>query len=331
MKILIFILFPLSIFSQKVLLTNMGQPYIDMSSKVGYNSFYMPRINSNPITKYSDYVYFGIFTDTHLGSGATDSFPRPPIYQYKYLKDGAVKISDMVNTFNQKDSLDFVVNCGDNTDNYKSPYNTAYYAKFNLINLQVLYDYLKYPHYNCIGNHDSDPALITKAEYIYYGKVPSLGDSSLAYYYFDITKATWNLRVIVLDGNYQNSSETTFGYPQWIPLHERNWLDSLLSTATGKCIIITHVQIGNGLIPACTYSNSSTIRGILETYGNVLCVLQGHEHNNNYELINGIPYVSLVAQSLDAYPGNGYALIKIKNNYSITITGYGIQTSYQIP
>lgn len=298
----------------------------------GYNNFCTPSIDNSPITKYSDAVMFGIFTDGHLGSNPTDSFLRTPTYYYKYIKDGAYKLTYMVDSMNQKDSLDFVVNCGDNTDAYKSPGNTAACQKYQWIKYNEYYDYLKYPHYNCIGNHDGDPAVCTRAEYITYNNVPST-NSSRAYYFFDIEKVTFNLRVIVLDCNFTNGSETTFGgtYPLWMPLHERNWLDSCLSTATGKCIIITHAQIGTCAVSYCTYNNASVVRGILETYGNVLCVLQGHEHRAATETINGIPYVSLVAQSLNLKPQTAWAYVRIDNDFSVHIFGKGSQPSYKYP
>ena len=65
------------------------------------------------------------------------------------------------------------------------------------------------------------------------------------------------------------------------------------------------------------------MRQIIEQSGRVLAVFQGHRHDGGYSLIEGIHYYTLKA--VVEGPGlenNSYAIVEVRQDMSITITGY---------
>jgi len=62
-----------------------------------------------------------------------------------------------------------------------------------------------------------------------------------------------------------------------------------------------------------------------------VAVFQGHRHEGDYNLIEGIHYYTLIAMVEGPGPqNNSYAIVEVRPDYSITVTGYHKAVSKQI-
>lgn len=275
------------------------------------------------LTAYIPVVYplvsFGFGTDLHYGLINN--------YAGRYPQDGDDKLTDAVNLWNTK-SLNFSLINGDYIDAGHiayTPERTQAEALVDLQYIETVYDNFSGTRYYSFGNHDTDK--MSKAIFITNTAMPS------KYYYFDIN----GIRFIVLDATFLSDSDTADfdtgnqdpanHLTDYVPPTERTWLNSTLSGAPGKVIVFCHQSLHSDSDPL-SVNNASVVRGIIETYGNVLAVITGHEHINLKTVINGIPYYSMNAMTAGAYPANAYAVIKVYASNIVKIIGYGSQTSY---
>jgi alkaline phosphatase len=78
-------------------------------------------------------------------------------------------------------------------------------------------------------------------------------------------------------------------------------------------------------------SNSAQVRQILEQSGIVICVFQGHVHEERYNLINGIHYYSVNAVVDGDGPENSaYMIVDVYQNGSLKIDGFRRATDREI-
>jgi len=69
--------------------------------------------------------------------------------------------------------------------------------------------------------------------------------------------------------------------------------------------------------------NAAEIRKILEQSGNVLCVFEGHVHEELYRCINGIHYYSVNAViEGDGPENNAYMIVEVHKNGSLIVDGF---------
>ena len=264
-------------------------------------------------------VSFGFGTDLHYG--------LIPNYAGRFPQDGFNKLTDAVNLWNTK-SLNFAFINGDYIDAGHIAYTyerTQAEALVDLQNIETVYDNFIGTRYYSFGNHDTDK--MSKATFIANTTMIS------KYYYFDVN----GIRFIVLDATFLSDSDSADfdtgnqdpanHLTDYVPPTERTWLASTLSSATGKVIVFCHQSLHSDTDPL-SVNNASIVRGIIETYGNVLAVITGHEHINLKTVINTIPYYSMNAMTAGAYPANAYAIIKVYASNVVKIIGYGSQTSY---
>ena len=206
-----------------------------------------------------------------------------------------------------------------------TPERTQAQALVDLQYIETIYDNFSGTRYYSFGNHDTDK--MSKATFIANTTMIS------KYYYFDVN----GIRFIVLDATFLSDSDSADfdtgnqdpanHLTDYVPPTERTWLASTISSATGKVIVFCHQSLHSDTDPL-SVNNASIVRGIIETYGNVLAVITGHEHINLKTVINTIPYYSMNAMTAGAYPANAYAIIKVYASNVVKIIGYGSQTSY---
>ena len=79
--------------------------------------------------------------------------------------------------------------------------------------------------------------------------------------------------------------------------------------------------------PEC---NAAMVREILSESGKVLAVLQGHEHENDERLLDGVHYVTFAAMvEGEGSGGSAYAIVEIAADGAMHIRGYRMQASYR--
>jgi alkaline phosphatase len=77
--------------------------------------------------------------------------------------------------------------------------------------------------------------------------------------------------------------------------------------------------------------NAPEVRQILEQSEKVICVLQGHVHEERYNLINGIHYYSVNAMIDGDGPENSaYMVVDIYKDGSLKIDGFRRATDREI-
>ena len=131
---------------------------------------------------------------------------------------------------------------------------------------------------------------------------------------------------MVLDANYRaDGEEYDHGNFDWvdtnIPTSQLDWLRQQLHANPFPSVVFVHQLLdGEG---SHYINNAVEVRKILEDSGKVLAVFQGHQHDGQYSLINGIHYYTLPAVVEGAgQKSNAYAIVEIHRDNSISVVGY---------
>ena len=261
-------------------------------------------------------IRFGIVTDSHYADADTIGSRF-----YRHSLDKLTECVELMNT--QK--VDFLIELGDfkDQDNPAVEQRTISYLQA----VEKIFQQFNGPTYHVLGNHDEDS--ISKKQFLIHVENTNV-DSGRSYYSFDLN----GLHFVVLDANYKaDGTDYDHGNFDWtdanVPPAELNWLRDDLTAARGPVIVFIH-QLLDGI--GNTYvNNAEDVRQILEQSGKVLAVFQGHHHPGSYSRIEGIHYYTLKA--LVEGPGpenNSYAIVEVRPDRSITVTGYRKAVSKQL-
>jgi predicted phosphodiesterase len=256
-------------------------------------------------------VSFGIVADVH--------------YAYKdmrinrFYRESLVKLRQGVETFNAS-RLPFVVMLGDFID--KAPDKTTELK--NLAAIREAFSFYRGPKHFVMGNHDL--ANLSKTEYL--TKCGAVSPDG--YYSLD----AGGYHFVILDANFRQDGEAyNAGNFKWkdafIPAPQQEWLAQDLQRANGtKAVVFVHQNLHD---ESGVYGvkNADAVRRIFERSGNVLAVMQGHDHKGAYAKINGIHYVTLKAMvDGSTLRNNAYALITIDLNNRLSIRGFGKEKDF---
>jgi len=259
---------------------------------------------------------FGIVTDSHYADADTIGSRF-----YRHSLDKLTECVELMNT--QK--VDFLIELGDfkDQDNPAVEQRTISYLQA----VEKIFQQFNGPTYHVLGNHDEDS--ISKKQFLIHIENTNVS-SGRSYYSFDLN----GLHFVVLDANYKaDGTDYDHGNFDWtdanVPPAELNWLRDDLAAARGPVIVFIHQPldgIGN------TYANNAeNVRQILEQSGKVLAVFQGHHHPGSYSHIGEIHYYTLKAQvEGPGQENNSYAIIEVRSDRSITVTGYRKAVSKQL-
>jgi predicted MPP superfamily phosphohydrolase len=261
-------------------------------------------------------VRFGVVTDCHYADADTVGT--------RFYRESPDKLAECVELMNAE-KVDFLIELGDFKDQNTPPVELR-----TLLYVQVMENVLQGfngPTYHVLGNHDMDS--ISKMQFL--NRVENTNiDSSRSYYSFDFNV----LRFIVLDANYRaDGTDYDHGDFDWtdanIPSEELNWLKEKLAGAPGSVIVFIHQLLdGTGSVYV---KNAAEVRQILQASDKVLAVFQGHHHSGSYSNIAGIHYYTLKALVEGSGPeNNSYAIVEVRPDNSITITGYRKAVSKQL-
>jgi alkaline phosphatase len=249
---------------------------------------------------------FGIVADVHYAD-------KPP-GGARHYRDSIEKIRRCVQTFNTK-KLSFAVSLGDIIDKAKDRATELGYLR----TITAEFGKFKGPRHFVIGNHDV--ATLDKKEFSAICRVAA-GPSS-----FD----SGRYHFVVLDANFKKDGTAydagNFGWRDtWIHPPQREWLKRDLAKARDrKTIVFVHQNLHDEK-NAHGVNNAPETRKVLEEAGNVLAVIQGHNHAGGLKKINGIHYFTLKA--MVEGPGlenNAYAIVHVDAGGRLRIEGFGRQ------
>jgi len=251
---------------------------------------------------------FGAVTDLHYA----DIDPSGT----RVYRESDTKLAEFVRTMNDRHA-DFVIELGDFKDQDKTPVDASSLGYLRHIE-QVLAGFTG-PRYHVLGNHDLDS--LSKAQYL--GAVSNGSLRPAAAHYTFVTNG---IRSIVLDADHKaDGSDYDHGNFQWydtnIDQAQMAWLESTLASSREPVLVFVHQPLDGNIQP--WVANAPAVRAVLEKSRKVIGVFQGHIHEGNYNVINGIPYVTLKGVTEGAGPANNpYVCVDVAADLSVWVTGF---------
>ncbi|MHC4604996.1 MAG: metallophosphoesterase family protein, partial [Planctomycetota bacterium] len=183
------------------------------------------------------------------------------------------------------------------------------------------------PTYHVLGNHDEDS--ISKEQFLTNVENTNINPVK-SYYSFDFN----GVHFVILDANYRaDGTDYDRGNFDWtdanVPDAELNWLkQDLVAARRGAIVFIHQLLDGTG---SHFVKNAGEVRAILQSSGKVPAVFQGHQHSGGCSQIEGIHYYTLKAMVEGPGPENSsYAIVEVRPDRSITVTGYRKAVSKQL-
>ncbi len=251
---------------------------------------------------------FGIVTDSHYADADTIGS--------RYYRHSLDKLAECVGLMNTQ-KVDFLIELGDFKDQNNPPVEQRTITYLRAV--EKVFQNFKGPTYHVLGNHDIDS--ISKKQFLNNVENTNI-DPTKSYYSFDFN----DLHFVILDANYRaDDTDYNHGNFDWtdanIPPAGLNWLKQDLTATRGPAIVFIHQLLdGTGSVYV---NNAAEIRQILEQSGKVSAVFQGHHHEGSYSRIEGIHYYTLKAMvEGSGEENNSYAIVEIRPDRSINITGY---------
>jgi predicted phosphodiesterase len=271
---------------------------------------------SNGLSQEKPSFQFGLVADAQYADQDT------PPGSTRYYRASIGKLADAVQTFNEND-VTFTIHLGDTIDRVAS----------NFSRILPIFNQLKGPKYNLLGNHDYAMDAKTVANVL-----------GMPNFYYDFSYDGW--RFVVLDTNdlslyanpvgsekYQHS-KTALDVLSWsgadnaqswnggVDSVQMTWLQDVLSKsvkAGEKVVICGHHPVA----PLNKHNawNFQALVKVFESSGNVVAYFNGHNHDGNYAEKNGIYYVNFKGM-VETPDTNAYAIIRVYPD-RLEIKGYG--------
>lgn len=253
-------------------------------------------------------VRIGLITDIHYADKTR--------VNTRYYRDSLAKMQQAVAYFNEA-RPDFIVELGDLVDSAGG-------------SVEIELDYLrtieaelakaKAPRHYVLGNHCVD--VLTKEEF--------LANTGAKSTYYSFNQGRYHF--VVLDACFREDGEP-YGRnnSNWrdtnIPPAELQWLENDLASTDRPTIIFIHQRLDKTTYHSV--NNHADVRAILEAGGKVQAVFQGHSHENEYVMVNGIHYCVVRAMvEGEGAKNNSYGMLTIAPNGSMMIDGFVQQSNY---
>lgn len=249
----------------------------------------------------------GLLTDLH--------YADKPALRTRFYRETPAKLLEAVRRFHAERPA-FVVELGDFIDKAETVEQEIVWLK----KVERVFAGVKTPRHYVLGNHCV--TTLTKAEFAAHS-----GASRASHYSFD----HGGFHFVVLDSCFRADGEPyqreNFKWTDAnIPASQLDWLRADLAKAGKPAVVLAHQRIdeaGNHSVV-----NAAAAREALERAGNVLAVLQGHSHKNDYQQIAGIHYCTLAAMvEGSGSQNNAYALLDVMEDGSLRVNGFRKQSS----
>ena len=269
---------------------------------------FSPNVFAKPDAK--PIIRFGMISDIHYAD-------REPAGN-RFYRQSLSKVKDAVDEMNRQ-KVDFMIELGDFKDQDAIP-NEAHTLKY-LTDIESVFQKFNGPTYHVLGNHDTDG--ISKQQFL--ERVENTGIPNTESYYSFTRKG---IHFVVLDGDFTKEGKAyDHGNFTWddasIPAEEMDWLKADLKRNKLPVIVFIHQMLDESKDVKQAVQNAVEVRQILEQAGNILCVIQGHVHEERYNLINGIYYYSVNAVVDGDGPENSACMIvDVYKNGRLKIEGF---------
>jgi predicted phosphodiesterase len=255
-------------------------------------------------------VRFGMLSDIHYADREAAGT--------KFFRQSLAKMNECIERMNQE-KPDFVIELGDFKDQDVVP-NESNTLKY-LSDIEAAFRKFNGPTYHVLGNHDEDG--ISKSQFL--ERVENTGiPKTQSYYSFDVK----GIHFVVLDGNFKKDGEEyDHGNFSWddtrIPVVQINWLREDLKNSKLPTVVFIHQMLDDSVNAKQAVQNAAEMRLVLEQSGRVICVFQGHVHEERINVINGISYYSVNAMADgDGPENNAYMIVNVYKDGSLKIDGF---------
>ncbi|WP_439184962.1 metallophosphoesterase [Carboxylicivirga taeanensis] len=251
---------------------------------------------------------FGWVTDIH--------YAQAPVKWDRYFSESREKLAEAMLLYNDG-QMDFVIETGDFKDEEPIPIkeNTLQYLR----DIEAVFKHFTGPRYHVLGNHDVDS--ISKTEF--QSVIRNTGISPDKTYYSFVQK---NWRFIVLDACFRADgvpydTNNFKWYDTSIPEEQLQWLEMELARSKEPVCVFVHQPLdGEGKL---FVNNAEQVRQVLEGSGKVTAVFQGHRHEGDYKVINGIHYITQKAMvDFSGMTNSSYSVVRLSPEGLVTIQGY---------
>lgn len=255
----------------------------------------------------------GLLTDCHYADRDTAGS--------RHYRESLDKVGEAVRKLNGL-KADLMVEMGDFIDAAPDPQTEIKYLKA----IDRVYAEFHGPRHYVLGNHCV--YTLTKQEFIDHCDMPK------SYYSFD--KGPFHF--IILDACFREDG-VAYGRQnyEWtdtnISAEQVEWLKADLAECDRQAIVFVHQRLDldreDSVGKHYAIKNAPQVRKVLERSGKVLLVMQGHSHENEYRLRDGIHYCVLraVVEGSGA-ENNGYGMMHLFRDGSVRIEGFREQKSY---
>ncbi len=227
-------------------------------------------------------VKFGVFTDVHYAKDFVSGKRRCDL--------SLLKLKNIIYDFNGRD-LDFCVCLGDII-------NSVQDFEKDTLNVKAVskeFQNFNMPYHIILGNHDLEA--MSKSEfYTAFGNI-----QNKTYYSFVFE----NTKFILMDANYlSDGANYCRGNYDWtkpyICSEQVAWLETELKHSNENDIVVfVHQNLAHGTFEGnedpLMVNNSRVVTQILENYNNRITVIQGHDHEGDYQIKDNITYITLKA------------------------------------
>jgi 3',5'-cyclic AMP phosphodiesterase CpdA len=265
-------------------------------------------------------LYIGIFADLHAHD--TDS-PG----EGKVMTNYRERLQAFVDAMTIW-SADFVIQLGDFV-NGKFVLGAELGEAARIVGIldeaEAIYSQFDGPRYYVMGNHDLYD--LSKEEFLEHTGATS------TYQSFDVGA----YHFVLLDAQYSKTGKD-YAHMGWvvqgtIPEVELEWLREDLSNTDKPTIVCIHQPLDVDfalLAGGPEVSNNKAVQAVLRDAGVVIAVFQGHSHENAYNLIDGIHYVTFQAllDYTESTPPSWAYVTLDPTDRTIVITGEGDQADW---
>lgn len=247
-------------------------------------------------------VRAGILTDLHYGDKEST--------KTRFYRETPRKLEEAVRKLNEE-KPDFIVELGDLIDQAKTVEQEIAW----LDDIEKVFAKAAAPRHYVLGNHCV--ATLTKEEF-----AAHTAASKTPHYSFD----HGGIHFVVLDACYRSDGKA-YGRSNsvWtdanVPAAELQWLRKDLKASSAPAIVFAHQRLDEA--GKHSVRNAAEVRSVLEASGRVSAVLQGHSHQNAYQQVNGIHYITLAALiEGSGEENNSYGLLEVMADGALRIKGY---------
>lgn len=256
----------------------------------------------------SPVLRIGLLTDLH--------YADKPAAGTRHYRDTILKLREAVSTFNTH-QVSMALELGDFIDAADEVETEIGYLK----TVEAEFAKFRGDRHYVLGNHCV--YTLTKQEF------QEHSGAKATYYSFD----QGEFHFIILDACFR-SDGTDYGRRNFdwtdtnIPASQCEWLTADLESTDKKTIVFTHQRLD--VENSFGIKNAKQVRTLLEYSGKVEAVFMGHNHENAYQIINGIHYCVLRAVvEGEGSENNGYCLLDLFQDGSIRVNGFGKQETWQ--